>query len=84
MNIISKIFFWTITIALGFVNPLISFGLIILYYLPQIIQSVCQPCKESNNIENTEYTFKETDEFRSEQPLPKMDSFSEDVLEDMK
>lgn len=38
----SSILFWMFTIAVGFVNPLISFGLIILYYLPQIIQSPFQ------------------------------------------
>ena len=37
MNTISKILFWTMTIALGFVNPLISVILAILYYLPKII-----------------------------------------------
>ncbi len=65
MNTISKIFFWIFAIGLGFVNPLISIILIILYYLPGIIQDICQPCKESqDNLE--------------------MNSYSEDVLEDMK
>ena len=61
---ISKIIFWTFAIILGFVNPLITVGLIFLYYLPGIIQSACQPCEE--------------------QASPEMNSFSEDVLEDMK
>jgi len=65
MNTPSKILFWTFTILLGFVNPLITFGLIILYYLPRIIQDLCQPCNEEQN--------------RSE-----MNSFSEEVMEDMK
>jgi len=65
MNTVGKIFFWTCTIILGFVNPLISFGLIVLYYLPRIIQDLCQTCEE-------------------EQVSPEMNSFSEDVLEDMK
>ena len=65
MNNLSKIFFWACTIILGFVNPLISFGLIVLYYLPGIIQDLCQPCKD-------------------EQVSPEMNSFSEDVLEEMK
>jgi len=64
MNLLSKIFFWIFTIALGFVNPLISVGLIILYYLPRILQDMCQPCKEEQDV--------------------KINSFSEDVLEDMK
>ena len=65
MNTITKVFFWIFTIALGFVNPLISFGLIVLYYLPGIIQDICQPCNE-------------------EQVVSEMNSYSEDVLEDMK
>ncbi len=64
MNTIGKVFFWIFTIALGFVNPLISVALVILYYLPGIIQDMCKPCNE--------------------QPGPEMNSFSEDVLEDMK
>jgi len=44
MNLFSKIIFWTSTIILGFVNPLISVGMVILYYLPGIIQSTCSPC----------------------------------------
>ncbi len=46
MNLLSKILFWIFAIALGFVNPLITFGLIILYYLPRIIQDLSQPCNE--------------------------------------
>ncbi len=64
MNLLSKTLFWVLTIALGFVNPLISFGLIVLYYLPGIIQDMCQPCKEEQDVE--------------------MNSFSDDILEDMK
>ena len=64
MNNLSKIFFWICTIILGFVNPLISFGLIVLYYLPGIIQDSCQTCKEEVS--------------------PKMNSFSDDILEEMK
>ncbi len=63
MNTIGKVFLWIFTIALGFVNPLISVALVILYYLPGIIQDMC----------------KQYDEQTSE-----MNSFSEDVLEDMK
>ena len=65
MNPLSKILFWTFAIMLGFVNPLISFGLIVLYYLPGILQDLCQTCEE-------------------EQDNSEMNSFSEDVLEDMK
>jgi hypothetical protein len=69
VNLFSKILFWTITIALGFVNPLISVALVIVYYLPKIIQDTIQPCDESQN------NFQEESE---------MKSFSDDVLEDMK
>ena len=34
---IGKVLFWIFAIVLGFVNPLISVGLIVLYYLPRII-----------------------------------------------
>ena len=61
---INKIIFWIFAIGLGFVNPLITFGLIILYYLPGIIQDLCNPCKEEQETE--------------------MNSFSEDVMEEMK
>ena len=63
MNSIGKFFFWVFVIGLGFVNPLISVGLIILYYLPGVIQNMCKPCNEQ---------------------ATEMNSFSEDVLEDMK
>jgi len=46
VNTIGKVFFWIFAILLGFVNPLISVGLIVLYYLPKIIQDLCQPCNE--------------------------------------
>ncbi len=64
MNRLSKIIFWTGTILLGFVNPLISFGLIVLYYLPGIMQDLCKPCNEEQASD--------------------MNSFSDDVLEEMK
>lgn len=64
MNTISRVLFWVFAIGLGFVNPLISVALVILYYLPGIIQDMVQPCNE--------------------QTSPEMNSFSEDVLEDMK
>ncbi len=63
MNKISKIFFWIFAIGSGFVNPLISVGLIILYYLPGIIQDMCKSCDEvQNNSEMnsfSEYTMEE-------------------------
>jgi len=46
MNRFTKILFWFVTIALGFVNPLISVALVVLYYLPKIISDFTQPCEE--------------------------------------
>jgi hypothetical protein len=43
---IKKIVFWIFTIAVGFVNPLFSVALVVLYYLPKIIQDACKPCNE--------------------------------------
>ena len=70
MNAITKVFFWIFTIALGFVNPLISVALVVLYYLPGIIQSACHPCKDVSEI----------NELQSQS----MDDYSDDVLEEMK
>jgi hypothetical protein len=92
LNKLSKILFWIFTIGLGFVNPLISFGLIILYYLPSIIQDLCNSCKEgcqeSTNYATEEFiTFEENGKrttVRKDQVPPKMDSYSEDTLEDLK
>ena len=46
MNKFSKILFWSSTILLGFINPLISVAMVILYYLPKIISDFTQPCEE--------------------------------------
>jgi hypothetical protein len=46
MNRFSKILFWSSTILLGFINPLISVAMVILYYLPKIISDFTQPCEE--------------------------------------
>ena len=69
MNKITKIFFWTFTILLGFVNPLISIALVVMYYLPKIIQDACQPCNQIQDDSSEE---------------SEMKSYSNDVLEDMK
>ena len=69
MNKITKIFFWTFTILLGFVNPLISVALVVMYYLPKIIQDACQPCNQIQDDSSEE---------------SEMKSYSNDVLEDMK
>ncbi len=65
MNGFTKILFWSLTIILGFVNPVISVIMVVLYYLPKIIDDACKPCNEPQE----DY---------------EMNSFSEDVMEDMK
>ena len=65
MNGFTKILFWTLTIILGFVNPIISLIMVVLYCLPKIIDDACKPCNEPQE----DY---------------EMNSFSEDVMEDMK
>ena len=40
MNGFTKILFWTLTIILGFVNPVISVIMVVLYYLPKIIATL--------------------------------------------
>ena len=49
MNIISKILFWSVTILVGFVNPLFSVALVVIYYLPKIISDISKPCEEFEN-----------------------------------
>ena len=71
MNTITKVFFWIFTIALGFVNPLISVALVILYYLPGIISSAVTPCDET--------TYEEYEE-----PKQTMNEFSDDIREKMR
>jgi hypothetical protein len=56
MNRFSKILFWSSTILLGFINPLISVAMIILYYLPKIISDICQPCNEQQDYEIKSYS----------------------------
>jgi len=69
VNTFSKILFWSATILLGFINPLISIALVVVYYLPKIIQDLCQPCNESQEQTHEDLGMK---------------SYSDDVLEDMK
>ena len=65
MNGFTKVLFWTLTIGLGFVSPVISVIMVVLYYLPKIIDDACRPCSEP-------------------QEGYEMNSFSEDVMQDMK
>ena len=65
LGVLGKFIFWTLTIGLGFVNPLISVAMVVLYYLPGIVQNICKLCSKSDE----EY---------------ELNSFSEDVAEEMK
>ena len=56
MNKISKILFWSTTILLGFVNPLISVALVVACYLPKIISDICQSCNKQNDYEIKSYS----------------------------
>ena len=53
MNTLTKILFWTLTIGLGFISPVISVVMIILYYLPRIIDDITKQ-KESQMDEYSE------------------------------
>jgi len=46
VNTITKILYWFFTIVLGFVNPLISIVMVVLYYLPQIFSDSTQSREE--------------------------------------
>ena len=76
MNLFWKIVFWTLTIGLGFVNPLITFVMVILYYLPGIIENICNDDTQSNS----------QTERKSESPQnqEQMKEFSKDILEKFK
>jgi len=74
MNLFWKIIFWTLTIGLGFVNPVITFVMVILYYLPGLIQDT------SNN--GAESESQKEKKSRSPQNPAHMKEFSKDVLEE--
>jgi len=93
MNTFWKIFFWIMVIGLAFVNPLISFGLLVLYYLPSIVSSLCKECVDvikSTDLNSSEAVESEkinlTINFSKQPTRPQHDmkKFSDDTLEDMK
>jgi len=73
MNLFWKIIFWTLTIGLGFVNPVITFVLVILYYLPEIIRTNC----ENNNKSDSQRDNKV-------QNQSQMNEFSDDTIEEFR
>lgn len=75
-----KILFWIFTIALGFVNPLISFGLLVLYYSPELIRSICSNVTASV-VDDTSTT---KNIGHDKLINSKIKFYSEDILEKMK
>jgi hypothetical protein len=69
----NKLVFWASAIILGFVNPLISFGLLVLYYLPGIMNDLSL----SNSNE-----FNQDSKFMDYKSPYQMKSFSKDTLEE--
>ncbi len=82
VNMIGKVFFWTATVLLGFINPLISVALVVVYYLPKIIQDICHSCNEGYS--DRVFIVEEKTTYKTAQPSEKIDSFSKDVLEEMR
>jgi len=76
MNLFWKIIFWTLTIGLGFVNPVITFVLVILYYLPGILQDNC----ENNNKSDSQREKKS----ESTKNQGQMKEFSKDTIEEFR
>ena len=76
MNLFWKIIFWTLTIGMGFVNPLITFVMVILYYLPEVMQNICNNGEESNSQKDRKS--------KSPQNPGNMKEFSKDILEENK
>ena len=76
MNLFWKIIYWTLTIGLGFVNPVITFVLVILYYLPEIMQDN----SENNNKSNSQRESRT----ESTQNQAQMKEFSDDTIEEFR
>jgi len=74
MNLFWKIIFWTLTIGIGFVNPVITFVMVILYYLPGLIQDTTNNGADSDS--------QEEKKSKSPQNPAQMKEFSKDVLEE--
>jgi hypothetical protein len=74
----NKFLFWISTIILGFVSPLISFGLIFLHYLPRVLQDFSQfNSNEFDNNQDSKFDY-------GKSQLSQMNSFSKDTLEESK
>ena len=71
-----KIIFWIFTLGLGFVNPVITFVLVILYYLPEILQD---SYKNNNKSDSQRETKSESTQNKSQ-----MKEFSDDTIEEFR
>ncbi len=71
MNLFLKIIFWSFTIGLGFVSPVISFVMVLLYFLPGIIPNLC----------NNHYNM-ESREGKSKTEQTRIKEYSKDTLEE--
>ena len=79
MNPFWKITYWTLTILLGFVNPVFTFVLVILYYLPGIL------CNSETNPEQPSSSSFDKDSAHSyHQNYNKMKFFSKKTRDDLK
>jgi len=71
----NKFLFWICTIMLGFVSPLISFGLIFLHYLPGILHDLSQSnSNEFNDNQDSKFDY-------GKSQSSQMNLFSKDTLE---
>jgi len=76
MNLSWKIIFWILAIGLGFVNPVITFVMIILYYLPGVLQSICNDGAKSDS--------QTVNKSESPQNHTRMKTFSDDTIEEFR
>ena len=83
VNMLGRVFFWTVTILLGFLNPLFSVVLVVMYYLPKIIQDICHSCDEDGS-DRASAGMAEKATHRTAQASGRINSFSKDVLEKMR
>jgi len=88
MKTLHKILFFFFLVVIAFIpgGILISFILLLLYYAPTLLKSLnAEICEEKNYQVPSELThFIITQQDSAKSPLSKMDSYSDDTLEEMK
>ena len=85
MNLFWKIIFFSLVFVIAFVPGgfVVSFILILLYYDPSIIKSICDECKSNFKVEEIE--FSKTEYFvHPTARFSRMEEYSDDTREDMK